>query len=143
MLVSHDRAFLDAVTTRTIEIVLREIHDYKVHYSKYVELCKERREQQLRAYENQQKQIKDTVEFIERFRYKPTKSNQVQSRIKQLEKLERIGGPSGHHTPQHQVSACSPIGQLSGHHGGCGKSYGNHQVFSDVTLTIERGESCL
>ncbi len=90
ILVSHDRAFLDTVTNRTIEIVLGEIHDYKVSYSKYVDLRRERREQQLRAYENQQKQIKDTEEFIERFRYKATKSNQVQSRIKQLEKIERI-----------------------------------------------------
>ena len=90
MLVSHDRAFLDAVTTRTVEIMLGDIHDYKVSYSKYVELRKERREQQQRAYENQQKQIKDTEDFIERFRYKATKSNQVQSRIKQLEKIDRI-----------------------------------------------------
>ncbi|MDD2938734.1 MAG: ABC-F family ATP-binding cassette domain-containing protein, partial [Proteiniphilum sp.] len=90
MLVSHDRAFLDAVTNRTIEILLGNIHDYKVNYSRYVTLRQERREQQLRAYENQQKQIKDTEDFIERFRYKATKSNQVQSRIKQLEKIDRI-----------------------------------------------------
>ena len=90
ILVSHDRAFIDAVTNRTIEISLGKIYDYKVSYSKYVELRKERREQQLRAYENQQKQIQDTEDFIERFRYKATKSNQVQSRIKQLEKLDII-----------------------------------------------------
>jgi ATP-binding cassette subfamily F protein 3 len=90
ILVSHDKAFLDNVTNRTIEIVLGNIHDYKVNYSKYLELRKERREQQLRAYENQQKQIQETEAFIERFRYKATKSNQVQSRIKQLEKIERI-----------------------------------------------------
>ena len=90
ILVSHDRAFIDAVTSRTIEISLGQIYDYKVPYSKYVELRKERREQQIRAYENQQKQIQDTEDFIERFRYKATKSVQVQSRIKQLEKIERI-----------------------------------------------------
>jgi ATP-binding cassette subfamily F protein 3 len=90
ILISHDRAFIDAVTTRTIEISLGQIYDYKVAYSKYVELRKERREQQMRAYENQQKQIQDTEDFIERFRYKATKAVQVQSRIKQLEKIDRI-----------------------------------------------------
>ena len=90
ILVSHDRAFIDAVTNRTIEISLGQIYDYKVSYSKYVALRKERREQQIRAYENQQKQIQDTEDFIERFRYKATKSVQVQSRIKQLEKIDRI-----------------------------------------------------
>ncbi|GHT76036.1 ABC transporter ATP-binding protein [Bacteroidia bacterium] len=90
ILVSHDRAFIDNVTMRTIEISLGKIYDYRVNYSKYVELRKERREQQIRAYENQRKQIEDTEEFIERFRYKATKSVQVQSRIKQLEKLERL-----------------------------------------------------
>ena len=90
LLVSHDRAFLDAVTSRTIEISLGQIYDYKVPYTKYVELRKERREQQLRAYENQQKMIADTEDFIERFRYKATKAVQVQSRIKALERLERI-----------------------------------------------------
>ena len=90
LLVSHDRAFLDAVTSRTIEISLGQIYDYKVPYTKYVELRKERREQQLRAYENQQKMIADTEEFIERFRYKATKAVQVQSRIKALDRLERI-----------------------------------------------------
>lgn len=90
VLISHDRKFLDNVTNRTIEIMLGKIHDYKVPYSKYLELRKERIAQQRAAYENQQKMIEKTEEFIERFRYKPTKSNQVQSRVKQLEKLERI-----------------------------------------------------
>ena len=90
LLVSHDRKFLDTVTNRTVEIMLGHIHDYKVPYSKYVELRKERLAQQMAAYENQQKMIEKTEDFINRFRYKPTKSNQVQSRIKQLEKLDRV-----------------------------------------------------
>ena len=90
VLVSHDRAFLNNVTTRTIEITCGQIYDYKVKYDEFVVLRKERREQQLRAYENQQKQIQDTEDFIERFRYKATKAVQVQSRIKQLEKIDRI-----------------------------------------------------
>ena len=90
VLVSHDRAFIDNVTNRTIEISLGKIYDYAVNYSKFVELRKERIEQQMRAYQNQQKQISDTEDFIERFRYKATKSVQVQSRIKQLAKIERI-----------------------------------------------------
>src|SRR5690554_4949601 len=141
MLVSHDRAFLDAVTNRTIEILLGDIHDYKVNYSRYVELRKERREQQIRAFENQQKQIKDTEEFIERFRYKPTKSNQVQSRIKQLEKIERIEVDEVDNSrlnlkfPPAPRSGSYPVTMEE-----VGKSYGEHKVFSDVTLTIERGE---
>ena len=90
VLISHDRKFLDSITNRTVEIMLGRIHDYKVPYSKYLELRKERISQQKAAYENQQRMIEKSEEFIERFRYKPTKSNQVQSRIKQLEKLERI-----------------------------------------------------
>ena len=90
LLISHDRAFLDNVTTRTVELSLGKIYDYKVPYSKYVVLRAERREQQMAAYENQQRMIEKTEEFIEKFRYKPTKSNQVQSRIKQLEKIDRI-----------------------------------------------------
>ena len=90
ILVSHDRAFIDNTTFRTIEIELGKIYDYKVKYSEYVELRKERREQQLRAFENQQKKLADTEAFIERFRYKATKAVQVQSRIKQLEKIDRI-----------------------------------------------------
>lgn len=90
VLISHDRKFLDNITGRTVEIMLGHIHDYKVPYSKYLVLRKERIEQQKAAYENQQRMIEKTEEFIEKFRYKPTKSNQVQSRVKQLEKLERI-----------------------------------------------------
>ena len=141
MLVSHDRAFLDKVTNRTLEIVMGDIHDYKVNYSAYVELRKERREQQLRAYENQQKQIKDTEDFIERFRYKPTKSNQVQSRIKQLEKMERIEVDE---VDNSRLNLKFPPAPRSGSYPvimeNVSKSYGDHKVFSDVTLTIERGE---
>ncbi len=141
MLVSHDRAFLDRVTNRTIEIVLGSIHDYRVNFSTYVELRKERREQQLRAYENQQKQIKDTEEFIERFRYKATKSNQVQSRIKHLEKIERVEVDE---VDTSRLNLKFPPAPRSGSYPiimeGVSKSYGEHEVFSDVTLTIERGE---
>ncbi len=141
ILVSHDRTFLDTVTNRTIEIVLGEIHDYKVSYSKYVNLRHERREQQLRAYENQQKQIKDTEDFIERFRYKATKSNQVQSRIKQLEKIERIEIDE---VDNSRLNLKFPPAPRSGSYPiimeDVSKSYGDHLVFKDVTLTIERGE---
>ena len=110
VLISHDRRFLDRVTTRTVEIVLGHIYDYKVPYSKYVELRRERMEQQRAAYENQQRMIEKTEEFIERFRYKPTKSNQVQSRIKQLDKLERIEiDIRGQFGPPRQVPARSPL----------------------------------
>ena len=141
MLVSHDRAFLDAVTTRTVEIMLGDIHDYKVSYSKYVELRKERREQQQLAYENQQKQIKDTEYFIERFRYKATKSNQVQSRIKQLEKIDRIEVDE---VDNSRLNLKFPPAPRSGSYPvimeEMEKRYGDHLVFSNVTLTIERGE---
>lgn len=141
MLVSHDRAFLDAVTNRTIEIVLGNAHDYKVNYTQYLELRKERREQQLRAYENQQKQIKETEEFIERFRYKATKSNQVQSRIKQLEKIERIEVDE---IDNSRLNLKFPPAPRSGSYPivmeDVTKSYGDHLIFKDVTLTIERGE---
>ena len=141
MLVSHDKAFLDNVTNRTIEIVLGSIHDYKVNYSKYLELRKERREQQLRAYENQQKQIQDTEAFIERFRYKATKSNQVQSRIRQLEKIERIEVDE---VDNSRLNLKFPPAPRSGSYPviteNLAKNYGEHQVFSNVTLTINRGE---
>lgn len=141
ILVSHDRAFLDNVTNRTIEIMLGNIHDYKVNYTRYVELRKERREQQLRAYENQQKQIQETEDFIERFRYKPTKSNQVQSRIKQLEKIDRIEVDEVDNSklnlkfPPAPRSGSYPV--IAEH---LAKSYGAHQVFKEVNFTIERGE---
>ena len=141
MLVSHDRAFLDAVTNRTIEIVLGDIHDYKVNYSKYVELRKERREQQIRSFENQQKQIKETEDFIERFRYKPTKSNQVQSRIKQLDKIERIEVDE---IDSSRLNLKFPPAPRSGSYPvvmeDLYKNYGDHMVIKDVNLTIERGE---
>ncbi|WP_298647932.1 ABC-F family ATP-binding cassette domain-containing protein [uncultured Proteiniphilum sp.] len=141
MLVSHDRAFLDTVTNRTIEIVLGNTHDYKVNYSQYVELRRERREQQQRAYENQQKQIKDTENFIERFRYKATKSNQVQSRIKQLEKIERIEVDE---VDNSRLNLKFPPAPRSGSYPvvmeEVSKSYGEHLVFRDATLTIDRGE---
>lgn len=141
ILVSHDRAFLDAVTMRTIEIVLGQIHDYKVSYSKYVELRKERREQQLRAYENQQKQIQDTEEFIERFRYKATKAIQVQSRIKQLDKIERIEVDEEDNSslrlkfPPAPRSGSYPVIAEN-----LEKSYGSHLVFEGVDFTINRGD---
>ncbi len=141
MLVSHDRAFLDKVTNRTIEIVLGDIHDYKVNYSKYIELRKERYDQQVRAFENQQKQIKDTEDFIERFRYKPTKSNQVQSRIKQLEKIDRIDIEEVDNSKLNlKFAPAVHSGSYPVIMENVSKSYGNHLVFKDVTLTIERGE---
>lgn len=141
MLVSHDRTFLDTITNRTIEIVLSDIHDYKVNYSKYVELRKERREQQIRAYENQQKQIQDTQDFIDRFRYKPSKSNQVQSRVKQLEKLDIIEIDE---VDNSKLNLKFPPAPRSGSYpvvmNDVAKAYGNHLVFDNVTLTIERGD---
>lgn len=141
VLVSHDRAFIDAVTTRTIEISLGKIYDYQVNYSKYVELRKERHEQQVRAYENQQKMIRDTEEFIERFRYKASKSVQVQSRIKQLEKLDRLEVDQEDNSrlslkfPPAPHSGIIPveIEHLS-------KAYGDHLVLDNIGLIINRGE---
>ncbi len=141
ILVSHDKTFLDRVTTRTVEIVLGDIHDYKVHYSKYIELRRERREQQIRAFENQQKQIQETEAFIERFRYKATKSNQVQSRIKQLEKIDRIEVDE---VDNSRLNLKFPPAPRSGSYPvvaeGLSKSYGERCVLSDVTMTIRRGE---
>ncbi len=141
VLVSHDRAFLNNVTTRTIEITCGRIYDYKVKYDEFVVLRKERREQQLRAYENQQKQIQDTEDFIERFRYKATKAVQVQSRIKQLEKIERIEVDEEDNSSLRLKFVCS---SRSGNYPviceDMEKSYGEHIVFHDVNLTINRGE---
>ena len=141
VLVSHDRAFINNVTNRTIEISCGHIYDYKVPYDEFVVLRKERREQQLRAYENQQKEIKDTEEFIERFRYKATKAVQVQSCIKQLEKIVPI------EIDEEDTSTLRlkfPPAMRSGNYPviceGVKKAYGNHVVFHDVTLTINRGE---
>ena len=141
VLVSHDRAFINNVTNRTIEISCGHIYDYKVAYDEFVVLRKERREQQLRAYENQQKQIQDTEDFIERFRYKATKAVQVQSRIKQLEKIVPIEIDDEDNSA---LRLKFPPAMRSGNYPviceGVKKAYGNHVVFHDVTLTINRGE---
>ena len=141
MLVSHDRAFINNITNRTIEITCGRINDYKVKYDEYVKLRDERREQQIRAYENQQKEIADIKDFVERFRYKPTKSNQVQSRLKQLEKivpieidevdtkLLRLKFPPCQRSGDYPV-ICDEVA----------KAYGSHQIFQHVNLTIKRGE---
>ena len=141
VLVSHDRAFINNVTNRTIEISCGHIYDYKVAYDEFVVLRKERREQQLRAYENQQKQIQDTEDFIERFRYKATKAVQVQSRIKQLEKIVPIEIDDEDNSA---LRLKFPPAMRSGNYPviceGVKKAYGDHVVFHDVTLTINRGE---
>ncbi|MDE7387575.1 MAG: ATP-binding cassette domain-containing protein [Muribaculaceae bacterium] len=141
VLVSHDRAFIDNVTNRTIEISLGKIYDYQVNYSRYVVLRQERLEQQMRAYQNQQKQIQDTEDFIERFRYKATKSVQVQSRIKQLAKIERIEVDE---VDTSHLNLRFPDAPRSGDYpiiaDGVGKTYGDHNVFSGATFTIKRGE---
>ena len=141
ILVSHDRAFINNVTTRTIEISCGVIYDYKVKYNEFVELRKERREQQLRAYENQQKEIADAKDFIERFRYKPTKAVQVQSRIKMLEKIVPIEIDE---VDNKTMRLKFPPAIRSGNYPviceGVAKRYGDHTVFSGVDLTIKRGE---
>ena len=141
VLVSHDRAFIDNVTTRTIEISLGRIYDYQVNYSKYVVLRQERLEQQQRAYENQQKQIQDTEAFIERFRYKATKAVQVQSRIKQLEKIDRIEVDE---IDNSHISLRFPPAPRSGDYpviaDDVRKCYGDHLVFDHATFTLKRGE---
>lgn len=141
VLVSHDRAFIDNVTNRTLEISCGKVYDYQVHYSKYVVLHQERIEQQMRAYENQQKQIQQTERFIERFRYKATKSVQVQSRIKQLEKIEEIEVDE---VDNSRLNLKFPPAPRSGDYPviceGVAKKYGDHTVFSNVDLTIKRGE---
>ena len=141
LLVSHDRAFIDNVCNRTIEITLGRIYDYNVNYSRFVELRKERHEQQVRAYQNQQKMIQDTEEFIERFRYKATKALQVQSRIKQLEKLERLEVDL---EDTSRLNLRFPPAPRSGDFPliveDLRKDFGEHNVFHDVTFTIRRGE---
>ncbi|MBQ2127038.1 MAG: ABC-F family ATP-binding cassette domain-containing protein [Bacteroidaceae bacterium] len=141
LLVSHDRAFLNAVTNRTIEISCGRIYDYKLSYDKFMETRKERREQQIRAYENQQKEIADIKEFIERFRYKPTKAVQVQSRIKQLEKIVPI------EIDEEDTSRLrlkfAPATRSGNYPVICNdvkKSFGTHTVFEGVNFTINRGE---
>ncbi len=141
VLVSHDRAFLDNVTSRTIEISCGKAYDYKVNYSKFVELRKERVEQQRRAYENQQKQIADIKDFIDRFRYQATKAVQVQSRIKQLEKIIPIEIDE---VDNSRLRLKFPPAERSGDYPviaeNLTKKYGSHTVFKDVDLTIKRGE---
>lgn len=141
VLISHDRAFLDNVTNRTVEIMLGKLYDYKVPYSKYVELRRERRQQQMAAYENQRRMIEKTEEFIEKFRYKPTKSNQVQSRIKQLDRIDRI------EVDEEDLSSLSikfppspRSGQVVAEVKGAGKSFGGKHVFSGAEFTIEKGD---
>ena len=141
MLVSHDRAFIDNVTNRTIEISCGKIYDYSVNYSKFVELRKERIAQQMRAYQNQQKEIADTEAFIERFRYKATKAVQVQSRMKQLAKIKRIEVDE---VDNSRLNLRFPPAPRSGDYpviaDNVGKTYGEHLVFDHATFTIKRGE---
>ena len=141
VLVSHDRAFIDNVTNRTLEISCGRIYDYAVNYSKFVELRRERIEQQTRAYQNQQKEIADTEAFIERFRYKATKAVQVQSRMKQLAKIERIEIDE---VDTSHLNLRFPPAPRSGDYpviaDNVGKAYGDHQVFDHATFTISRGE---
>ena len=141
MVISHDRAFLDNVTTRTIEIMLGKAYDYRVPYSKYVELRSERRQQQMAAYQNQQRMIEQTEDFIERFRYKPTKSNQVQSRIKQLEKIERIEvDEEDMATLNIKFPPAPRSGQIVVEAKSAGMSFGEKHIFSGAEFTIERGQ---
>ena len=141
LLISHDRAFLDNVTNRTIEISLGKAYDYKVPYSKYVELRAERRAQQMAAYENQQRLIEKTEEFIEKFRYKPTKSNQVQSRIKQLEKLDRIEVDEEDLSRLNIKFPPAPrTGQIVADVKEVGKAFDTKRIFAGAEFTIERGQ---
>lgn len=141
VLVSHDRAFINNVTNRTLEISCGRITDYKVRYDDYIRLRAERREQQIRAYENQQKEIADIRDFIERFRYKPTKAVQVQSRIKQLERITPIEIDEIDNSSLHlKFPPCERSGNYPVICEELSKDYGSHRVFGDVTLTISRGE---
>lgn len=141
LLISHDRAFLDNVTTRTIELSLGKIYDYKVPYSQFVTLRAERRAQQMAAYQNQQRLIEKSEEFIEKFRYKPTKSNQVQSRIKQLDKLERIEVEEEDLATMNIKFPPAPrSGQIVAEIKGVGKAFGSHRVFSGAEFTIHKGD---
>ena len=141
VLVSHDRAFINNVTNRTIEISCGQVNDYKVKYDEYVKLRAERHEQQLRAYENQQKEIAEIKDFIERFRYKPTKAVQVQSRIKQLDKIVPIEVDEVDNATMHlKFPPCLRSGDYPIICEDVRKAYGNHTVFADVNMTIKRGE---
>ena len=141
LLISHDRAFLDNVTNRTVELSLGKVTDYKVSYSKYVVLRAERRAQQMAAYENQQRMIEKTEEFIEKFRYKPTKSNQVQSRIKQLERLERLEVEEEDLATLNIKFPPAPrSGQIVAEIRDAGMSFGEKHVFSGANFTIGKGD---
>ena len=141
VLVSHDRAFINNVTNRTLEISCGKVIDYRVKYNEYVTLRKERREQQLRAWENQQKEIADIKDFVERFRYKPTKAVQVQSRLKQLEKIVPIEIDEVDNSALHlKFPPCLRSGDYPVICDDVRKDYGDHTVFDHVTLTIKRGE---
>ena len=141
IVVSHDRAFINNVTNRTIEISCGKVIDYRVKYDEYVVLRAQRHEQQMRAYENQQKEMAEIKDFIERFRYKPTKSNQVQSRIKQLERMVPVEVDEVDNSSMHlKFPPCIRSGDYPVICDGVGKSYGSHLVFQDVNLTIKRGE---
>ena len=141
VLVSHDRAFINNVTNRTLEITCGRVEDYRVKYDEYIVLRAERREQQLRAYENQQKEIADIKDFIERFRYKPTKAVQVQSRIKQLEKIVPIEVDEVDNKQMHlKFPPCLRSGDYPVICDEVRKDYGSHTVFDHVNLTIKRGE---
>jgi ATP-binding cassette subfamily F protein 3 len=141
ILVSHDRAFLDNLTNRTIEISMGKIYDYKASYSKYVELRTERREQQLATAKNQQKQIEDTEKFIDRFRYKASKARQVQSKLKQLEKIDRVEVDDEDNKAIHfRFSPAPRSGKIVVEGKNIKKQYDNHVVFSNVNFAVERGE---
>ena len=141
VLISHDRKFLDNVTNRTVEIMVGRIHDYKVPYSKYLELRRERLEQQRAAFENQQRMIEKTEEFIEKFRYKPTKSNQVQSRVKQLEKLERIEVDlEDRSTLSVKFPPAPRSGDIAYKAVDMRVGYGEKVVFDDAQIEVRRGE---
>lgn len=141
VLVSHDRAFINNVTNRTLEITCGHVEDYKVKYDQYVVLRKERREQQMRAYENQQKEIADAKAFIERFRYQATKAVQVQQKIRQLEKIVPIEVDEVDNKVMHlKFPPCLRSGDYPVICENVRKDYGSHTVFSDVTFTIKRGE---
>jgi ATP-binding cassette subfamily F protein 3 len=141
VLISHDRAFLDNLTKRTIEISLGKIYDYNAPYTKYLELRKERREQELAAYENQQKQIKQTEDFIDRFRAKATKAVQVQSRIKQLDRMDKIEiEEEDTSSMQFSFPPAPHSGKITLEFNHVSKSYGEKEVFDDVDFLIERGE---
>ena len=141
ILISHDRRFLDSITTRTVEIMLGKMHDYKVSFTKYQELRKERFAQQKAAFDNQQKMIEKTEEFIDKFRYKATKSNQVQSRIKQLEKIDRIEIEEDDKSALHLKFPPAPrSGQVVLKATDLAMAFGSKKIFSNVNLTVERGE---